>query len=124
MFKGYIMKLRLNCTRRFSNATEDFCLLFKVKGEVQVPFACLSPSPSTTKRSVPTTKSSTTTGAPSTATCKPTITTTTTPVQPDPPDPAILAAIVVIGTILCLLLIGVFGYFLHQYTILCPCKRR
>ena len=44
MFKGYIMKLRLNCTKRpmlsSSNKkrTEDSCLLFKVKGEVQCKY--------------------------------------------------------------------------------------
>ncbi|RMX45450.1 hypothetical protein pdam_00016069 [Pocillopora damicornis] len=85
-----------------------------------IPLAC----PSTT--GTPTTQLTTTgtTGppiTPSTITSTPTIT-TTKPITT--PDQAINAAIVVIGIILCLLLIGVFAYLLHQYTILCPCRRR
>lgn len=44
VFKGYVMKLRLNCTKypilSSSNKTrtKDFCLLFKVKGEVQCKY--------------------------------------------------------------------------------------
>ena len=44
VFKGYVMKLRLNCTKypilSSSNKTrtKDLCLLFKVKGEVQCKY--------------------------------------------------------------------------------------
>ena len=39
MFKGYVMKLGLNCTKRGpENTTEDKCLLFKVKGNVQCKY--------------------------------------------------------------------------------------